>query len=317
MKVTHQVKENKSNLEEVLTNEDFEKLYHLSRKNPGKKTRKIIIALAKGGVGKTTTAANLAHGLTLEGRKVLLVDTDRQGQVKNILGVNPLFGTYEFTNPDEAKRKPLKDVIDIDPKRPLLHFLGSSETIDYWETKAKDLSQSAENELNPFFKYEIFINSFAKIEDNYDYIIFDTSPHLGLIANNALFYADEILAPYFLSPMTEESLETFLKRHLQIVQQRNRMKMPPLKFKYILPTFKDNTLEAREQFRELEALCQILGEKEDQIEELKQIRVVPPIPTNVKIKQLAGKGKTIFEHAPVSAGGQAYGILVEEVLKDE
>lgn len=317
MNGTQQVKEQNDNLTKVLGNADFDEMFNLPRKNPAKRTRKIVIALAKGGVGKTTTAANLAHGLTLEGYKVLLVDTDRQGQVKKLLGVNPILGTYEFTNPDESKRRPLEEVIDINETRPLLHFLGSSETIDYWETKAKDLSQNPDNELNPFFKYEIFIRAFQQIEKSYDFIIFDTSPHLGLIANNALFYADEILAPYFLSPMTEDSLEQFLKRHLQIVQQRNKMNMEPLSFSYILPTFRDNTVEAKEQFQELETLCQLLRDREGQIKELKNIRVIPPIPTNVKIKQLARVGKTIFEHAPLSAGGQAYGILVEEVLKDE
>lgn len=313
---TKQVKNKESGLKDLLSNDDFDKMYHLPRKNPKKETRKIVIALAKGGVGKTTTASNLAHGLTLEGYKVLLVDTDRQGQLKNILGVNPLLGTYEFTNPDLSKRKPLEEVVDIQEKRPLLHFLGSSDTIDYWERKANELSQTEENELNPFFKYEIFIESFARIEKNYDFIIFDTSPQLGLIANNVMFYANEILAPYFLSPMTEDSLEKFLKRHIQIVTQRKKMKMSSLKFSYILPTFRDNTLEAKDQYQELVTLCEYLRTQPDQMEELKYIRVIPPIPTNVKIKQLAGVGKTIFEHAPTSAGGQAYGILVEEVLKD-
>jgi cellulose biosynthesis protein BcsQ len=58
--------------------------------------RKIAIAMAKGGVGKTTTAVNLAHGLANHGYRVLLVDCDTQGQVSKFLGVNPDYGLYEF-----------------------------------------------------------------------------------------------------------------------------------------------------------------------------------------------------------------------------
>jgi len=58
--------------------------------------RKIAVAMAKGGVGKTTTAVNLAHGLASHGKRVLLVDCDTQGQAAKFLGQNPQFGLYEF-----------------------------------------------------------------------------------------------------------------------------------------------------------------------------------------------------------------------------
>ena len=58
--------------------------------------RKIAVAMAKGGVGKTTTAVNLAHGLSMLGHRVLLVDCDTQGQTSKFLGVKPQYGLYEF-----------------------------------------------------------------------------------------------------------------------------------------------------------------------------------------------------------------------------
>ena len=65
--------------------------------------RKIAVAMAKGGVGKTTTAVNLAFGLARQGFRVLLVDADTQGQAAKFLGVNPTMGLYEFvTGRDES-----------------------------------------------------------------------------------------------------------------------------------------------------------------------------------------------------------------------
>jgi chromosome partitioning protein len=318
MSATSQAKSNNSKtLKDILINPNFDVIYNAPRFNPNVKTRKITISLSKGGVGKTTTSANLAHGLSLEGRKVLLVDTDRQDQIKLILGYDPLLGTYDFTHPDEEKRKELSEVIYLDEKRPLLHFLAGSPSIDYWETKAKELSETPRFELNPFIKYEHVMNAFREIEDNYDYIIFDTAPGIGLMANNVLFYAEELLIPSFLSKMSEDSVEQFLVRYDQIAVQRTRLGLPPLKLKYFLPTFKTNTVVSRIKFAELEELCRALREKPDQIEGLKEVRLLQPIPFNTKLTQLPDFGKTIFEHAPFSLGGQAYGMLVEEIIKDE
>jgi chromosome partitioning protein len=70
--------------------------------------RKLAIAMAKGGVGKTTTSVNLAHALAAMGQRVLLVDCDTQGQVKKFLGVNPAYGMYEFVTGRTEQQAPVK-----------------------------------------------------------------------------------------------------------------------------------------------------------------------------------------------------------------
>lgn len=269
----------------------------------------------KGGVGKTTTAANLAHGLTKKGRKVLLVDTDRQAQTKLILGCDPQSGTYDFTHPEVEKRRKFEDCVFIDEKRPLLHFLTGSESLDYWERKAELLA--AEEELNPFIKYEHIKNAFSEIENQYDYLIFDTPPGIGLIGHNVLFYATELLIPTFLSRMSEDSVEKFLDKYAKISDQRKRLNLGMLELRYFLPTFKTNTTVSKIKYEELEEMCATIRNTKNQREGLKKVRLLAPIPLNTKLNELPDFGETIFEHAPLSSGAQTYGLLVEEIIKDE
>lgn len=293
----------------------FEKLLKTKRYNSKKKPRKIAICLTKGGVGKTTTAANLAHGLTKKGRKVLLVDTDRQAQTKLILGCDPPLGTYDLTHPEVEKRRKFEDCVFIDVKRPLLHFLTGSESLDYWERKAELLA--AEEDLNPFIKYEHIKNAFSEIENQYDYVIFDTPPGIGLIGHNVLFYATELLIPTFLSRMSEDSVEKFLDKYAKISDQRKRLSLGTLELRYFLPTFKTNTTVSKIKYEELEEMCATIRNTKNQREGLKKVRLLAPIPLNTKLNELPDFGETIFEHAPLSSGAQTYGLLVEEIIKDE
>lgn len=306
---------NNNSLSEGQKNKQCKNLLNTKRFNPKKKPRKIAICLSKGGVGKTTTAANLAHGLAQQGRKVLLIDTDRQAQTKLILGCEPLLGTYDFTHPEKEKRRGFEECVYVDPQRPLLHFLSGNESLDYWERKAELLA--AEDELNPFIKYEHIKNAFSEIENLYDYLIFDTPPGIGLIGHNVLFYASELLIPTFLSRMSEDSVEKFLDKYAKISDQRKRLNLGILHLRYFLPTFKTNTTVSRIKYEELQEMCQTLRETKNQREGLKKVKLLTPIPLNTKLNELPDFGETIFEHAPLSSGAQTYGMLVEEIIKDE
>ena len=305
----------KNDLETVLANEDFDRIINQPRFNPDVPTRTISISLSKGGVGKTTTAANLAHGLSLEERKVLLVDTDRQGQCRLILGCNPLLGTAEFTNPRESDRFALGDVVHFDGNRPLMHFLTGSEGLDGWEETAGDISRR--DMLNPFRRFEFISECFKEVEKNYDYIIFDTPPGIGLIGYNVLFYAEELMIPVQLSAMTEDSVKRFMDMYERISQTREKLHSKPLKLKYFLPTFQDETLAARASYDALRKLVEVIQEKGADMPNLRDVKLLPPIPQTTRIRELPAFGKTIFETYPASAAAQAYGMLIEEIIRDE
>ena len=86
--------------------------------------RKIAVAMAKGGVGKTTPAVNLAHGLSLAGHRVLIVDCDTQGQTAKFLGVTPPYGLYEFITGTDARGNPVAKKETLFPARENLWLLA-------------------------------------------------------------------------------------------------------------------------------------------------------------------------------------------------
>ncbi|MBC2744097.1 MAG: AAA family ATPase, partial [Desulfosarcina sp.] len=93
--------------------------------------RKIAVAMAKGGVGKTTTAVNLAHGLALAGKRVLLVDCDTQAQTTTFLGVAPHHGLYEFiTGRDGNGRTILKKEAIHEARKNLWVLAGGIKLVE-------------------------------------------------------------------------------------------------------------------------------------------------------------------------------------------
>ena len=86
--------------------------------------RKIAVAMAKGGVGKTTPAVSLAHGLARQGRSVLLVDGDTQGQTARFLGVKPEYGLYEFVTGNDEQNRPVLKKDTLYPCRSHLWLLS-------------------------------------------------------------------------------------------------------------------------------------------------------------------------------------------------
>ena len=186
-------------------------------------TRKIGVSLSKGGVGKTTTSVNLAAGLALAGFKVLLVDTDTQGQDSFMLGVKPKGGLTELVTkelePDEA----------IIQARERLWLLAGGKSLAGLKRVIDRKDFGGELTL---------AEALEPLEKKFDYVIIDTSPGWDPLTVNVLFYVDEIMAPVSLEVMTLQGLVEFLKSISSIQKYRKEITL-----KYIVPTFQDNRIK--------------------------------------------------------------------------
>ncbi len=251
-----------------------------SEEEHDKGLRRIAVSLSKGGVGKTTTAVHLAHGLALAGNKVLLVDTDTQGQSAFMLGVKPQAGLTELIT-DELS--PEETYIQA---RERLWLLAGGKSLAGVKRVIDRKDFGAELTL---------AEKLAPIEQQFDYVIIDTSPGWDPLLVNVLFYVTEIMLPVSLEIMTLQGLVEFLKSISSIQKYRTELGL-----KYIAPTFLDKRVKNSSG---------ILGKLED----LYGDHVCTPIRYNIRLSEAPAYGQTIFEFAPGSNGAKDYRELVRKV----
>jgi chromosome partitioning protein len=246
--------------------------------------RKIAISLPKGGVGKSTCSTTLAHGLSLQQKSVLLIDTDDQGQDSFLLGVDPKNGLAEVLNNEIS----INDAIVEARKN--LWLLSGGKSLSACKRLISRKDFGAEQTLSQILR---------TLTRKFDYCIIDTSPSWDPLTINALFFANEILCPVSMEALTLSSLAEFSTRLESITQYHTK-----LKISYIVPTFFDQRLKKSHEI--LEQLQKYYGNL-----------VCEPINSNVRISEGAGIGKTIFECAPNSRGDKDYDALVRRIIGDE
>ena len=243
--------------------------------------RKIAVCLSKGGVGKTTTAVNLSVGLSSKGFKVLLVDTDTQGQASRMLGISPEAGLAEVLSGEmklqQARTEARENLWLLPGGRSLA---GIRRTISQMQTGGERVLKDALS------------------VKGYDYIILDTAPGWDVMTVNVLFYVDEILCPVSLEILTVDGLLAF-QENMAEIQPYNKK----LSLKYILPNFLDGRVKKS-------------GEILQQLKSHYQAKVCPPIRYNVRISEAPGYGQSIFEYAPSSPGAEDYRKLTERIISD-
>jgi len=241
--------------------------------------KKYAIMTMKGGTGKTTTAVSLSHGLSLSGKRVLLIDCDPQRNVAMTFGVRAERGLAELLSSGDVDILQVRDnlfVIDSGGRR-----LAEVELrLGVREERERRLAAALQN------------------LKGCDYVICDCSPSLNLININALAYCDEVVIPVSMDYLSQEGAEQTAEIIGEITALNNRR---PITFK-VLPTFFDS--RTRLSLRVLEDLRQRYGDKVFET----VIRV------NAAIREAPGAHKTIFEHAPLSRGAFDYYHLTEEML---